>query len=80
MRNFFLWVETICINQEDTQEKSSQVKRMNETYARADQVAVWLGLPRICDVAQSLLLDVATQKTYQVEDFDWADNMDDMAK
>ncbi|RYP77989.1 hypothetical protein DL771_000848 [Monosporascus sp. 5C6A] len=38
-----LWVDAICINQEDAQEKSSQVKRMGRIYSQASQVAVWLG-------------------------------------
>lgn len=51
---------------------------MNDTYARADHVAVWLGLPSICEIDRSRFPDPVTLKTYQVEDFDWWDNMEDL--
>ncbi|KAI0102967.1 heterokaryon incompatibility protein-domain-containing protein [Nemania sp. FL0031] len=38
-----LWVDGLCINQEDDQEKSSQVARMNDIYSKAASVLVWLG-------------------------------------
>ena len=39
-----LWIDSICINQEDSQEKSEQVCLMAEIYARAENVLVWLGV------------------------------------
>jgi hypothetical protein len=41
--NRFLWVDAVCINQEDSDEKSHQVGRMAEIYAAAARVVVWLG-------------------------------------
>ncbi len=38
-----LWVDAICINQQDDEEKSSQVLRMSAIYRTAEEVAVWLG-------------------------------------
>ncbi|KAK6827041.1 hypothetical protein RU639_004503 [Aspergillus parasiticus] len=38
-----LWVDAICINQEDMDEKSKQVPLMRTIYAQADRVIVWLG-------------------------------------
>jgi hypothetical protein len=38
-----LWVDSICINQQDIQEKSTQVSMMQEIYAGAEIVNVWLG-------------------------------------
>ncbi|KAH6961956.1 heterokaryon incompatibility protein-domain-containing protein [Ilyonectria sp. MPI-CAGE-AT-0026] len=38
-----LWIDAICINQEDQQEKSSQVQRMKEIYRNAKGVLVWVG-------------------------------------
>jgi hypothetical protein len=40
-----LWVDAICINQQDLQERSSQVMIMRAIYERANTVGVWLGLP-----------------------------------
>jgi hypothetical protein len=38
-----LWVDAICINQNDMAEKSSQVEKMREIFANAQRVVVWLG-------------------------------------
>lgn len=38
-----LWIDAICINQADNQEKSCQVRRMHHVYAGAERVTVWLG-------------------------------------
>ncbi|OCK98442.1 HET-domain-containing protein [Cenococcum geophilum 1.58] len=39
----FLWVDTVCINQDDFEEKSSQVRMMTEIYQEASSVCVWIG-------------------------------------
>ena len=39
-----LWVDAICINQNDAGEKSTQVPLMGSMYAGATAVIVWLGL------------------------------------
>lgn len=38
-----LWVDAICINQADTEEKSGQVARMDQIYTQAKNVVIWLG-------------------------------------
>ncbi|KAJ8133054.1 hypothetical protein O1611_g570 [Lasiodiplodia mahajangana] len=38
-----LWVDAICINQQDEVEKSRQVRRMRSIFTKAKKVAVWLG-------------------------------------
>jgi hypothetical protein len=40
-----LWVDAICINQADIQERNAQVSLMAFIYKRATKVLVWLGLP-----------------------------------
>ena len=37
-----LWIDAICINQDDIQERSSQVRLMSRVYHNARQVIVWL--------------------------------------
>jgi len=39
----FLWVDAICINQEDNRERGHQVERMRDIYANATEVLIWLG-------------------------------------
>ena len=38
-----LWVDALCINQEDEQEKNKQVEKMARIFSRAHRVLVWLG-------------------------------------
>lgn len=38
-----IWVDSICINQEDQQEKGNQIPLMQEIYSWASPVYVWLG-------------------------------------
>lgn len=40
-----LWIDALCINQSDNEEKSSQIQLMADIYARCTSVIVWLGLP-----------------------------------
>lgn len=38
-----VWVDALCINQQDVQEKNFEVKRMGEIYRKADRVVSYLG-------------------------------------
>ena len=38
-----IWVDAICIDQEDEEEKGHQVQSMAKIYAKASRVIVWLG-------------------------------------
>jgi hypothetical protein len=40
-----IWIDAICINQNDSEEKSQQVQMMREIYNKAVGVLVWLGPP-----------------------------------
>ncbi|KAI9880355.1 MAG: hypothetical protein M1830_003966 [Pleopsidium flavum] len=42
-QQFSLWADAICINQSDTAEKTHQVRMMQEIYAKAKNVIIWLG-------------------------------------
>ncbi|KAI1207184.1 heterokaryon incompatibility protein-domain-containing protein [Annulohypoxylon truncatum] len=39
----YIWIDAICINQQDNDEKSSQVQMMPDIYAKAKRVDIWLG-------------------------------------
>lgn len=43
LRPITLWVDAICINQDDLIERAQQVAIMNEVYRRARKVIIWLG-------------------------------------
>jgi hypothetical protein len=40
-----MWVDAVCIDQYDTQERNHQVKQMRNIYEHATNVLVWLGPP-----------------------------------
>jgi len=39
----FLWIDALCINQEDPEEKAGQIVLMARIFAKASRVIVWLG-------------------------------------
>lgn len=41
----YLWVDAICINQDDLIEKATQVPLIGHIYANASMVCIWLGEP-----------------------------------
>ncbi|KAK0774323.1 hypothetical protein LTR75_016899, partial [Friedmanniomyces endolithicus] len=54
-----LWVDAICINQQDTAEKNQQVPLMGELYSRAAGVVIWLGES---DPAMEMLMEGMAQE------------------
>lgn len=38
-----MWIDAVCVDQENLEERSQQVQRMAEIYKLADRVVVWLG-------------------------------------
>ena len=41
-----IWADALCIDQDDLDERSRQVQRMGEVFARAEEVFIWLGKAR----------------------------------
>ncbi|KUI67930.1 Heterokaryon incompatibility protein 6, OR allele [Cytospora mali] len=39
----YFWIDSICINQEDPDERASQVNMMSDIYRHAEEVVIWLG-------------------------------------
>ncbi|KAI0183106.1 heterokaryon incompatibility protein-domain-containing protein [Xylaria flabelliformis] len=55
-----LWVDAVCINQNDYAELSSQVKIMGTIYQRAHRVIIWLGeADEFTDLAWRALLEAS---------------------
>jgi hypothetical protein len=38
-----VWIDALCINQDDQEEKNLQVLRMKTIYQKAEEVIIWLG-------------------------------------
>ena len=55
-----VWVDALCIDQQNKVERAQQVQLMTDIYTRADSVAIWLG-PEADDsnVAMKILQEVA---------------------
>jgi hypothetical protein len=56
-----VWVDSICINQDDRDERSRQVAIMDQVYMKARRVLVWLG-----DAGSYGNLAMAAMRRYQV--------------
>ena len=54
----WLWVDSICINQSDMEEKNVQVAQMRTIFSWADRVYIWLG-PGSIETAKAM--DFATR-------------------
>jgi hypothetical protein len=72
-----IWVDAICIDQDNDSERNAQVRSMNATYRDAAVVSVWLGLMPGWERYRYRFLDPI--KTFDVEPFDWMDTMEDLA-
>ncbi|SMR49445.1 unnamed protein product [Zymoseptoria tritici ST99CH_3D1] len=81
-RPVLLWIDFICIDQDNNKEKEEQVARMVDIYSRANRVVIWLGdedarsrnaMQFIQDIVKVDSLDglVADQKTIK----SWGDLM-----
>jgi hypothetical protein len=40
---FVLWIDAICINQNDVAERNAQIRLMKRVYEGADSITIWLG-------------------------------------
>lgn len=62
-----LWVDALCINQFDTQEKNTQVAMMGDIYATADHTIIYLGSADAAEdfstLRDVLKLEMQTQKS-----------------
>ena len=49
-----IWIDAICVNQDDLQERATQVKQMGFIYASCRQTIVWPGSPGVyeCNIGE----------------------------
>ncbi|KKY19786.1 putative het domain protein [Phaeomoniella chlamydospora] len=60
-----LWVDAICINQQDLQERAMQVRKMGRIYSMASEVTIWLGKLLEADEADFGLQEQDMQRGWQ---------------
>ncbi|KAK0619060.1 heterokaryon incompatibility protein-domain-containing protein [Immersiella caudata] len=60
-RSLMIWIDALCIDQQNGAERTEQVHRMTDIYSNADTVAIWLG-PEAddSDLATDILKRVAS--------------------
>jgi hypothetical protein len=60
-----LWIDAICINQEDIPERKTEVQRMGSIYGLAAQTVIWLGpASENSDLAMETLEKIGQDVTY----------------
>jgi hypothetical protein len=67
-----LWIDAICINQENADERSQQVRLMRDIYRSANRTLIWLGTgydPSTAGKIAAGLKDAVTEM--KTESFDW---------
>ncbi|KAH7310612.1 heterokaryon incompatibility protein-domain-containing protein [Stachybotrys elegans] len=68
-----LWVDAICINQADIEERGRQVKRMGQIYPLSQKVIIWLG-PESEDSKHALeTLEYFSQQVEYIISHRWGD-------
>ena len=60
-RTRLIWIDSICINQKDEDEKAQQIELMRDIYRNASRVVVWLGDGRNAHLLGSLLDELVQQ-------------------
>ncbi|KAL2202991.1 hypothetical protein CC79DRAFT_1192865 [Sarocladium strictum] len=75
-----IWVDAICIDQSNVQERNYQVRKMDETYRNASIVSVWLGLkPGAPPTAWLKQPNETLLKILDDMDLDWSENETNLA-
>ncbi|KAI0467478.1 heterokaryon incompatibility protein-domain-containing protein [Xylaria cf. heliscus] len=58
--NRIIWIDAICINQLDLEEKCHQVRLMEDIYSKAQKISIWLGdwpTEQNADIPKSILMN-----------------------
>ncbi|KAH7364796.1 heterokaryon incompatibility protein-domain-containing protein [Rhexocercosporidium sp. MPI-PUGE-AT-0058] len=55
-----LWVDAVCINQDDVEERSAQVEMMVQIYAKCTRVIIWLGPAKALDYLAFQVVEALT--------------------
>jgi hypothetical protein len=67
-----LWIDAICINQEDLHERAEQVGYMRDIYGYATRAMVWLGEPgENSDLGLALFEQLANESDIDLSPYDF---------
>jgi hypothetical protein len=73
-----VWIDAICINQSDIDERNSQVGQMRDIYVNAKAVLIWLGADP--DGTGDAAFRFIPRLTRYLKNLDWSQNEDDLRK
>ena len=63
-----VWIDAVCINQQDLSERSRQISLMGDIYAQSVRLRIWLGVAeRISDLAIRILVKNAEKYIHEGE-------------
>ncbi|KAI4204154.1 MAG: hypothetical protein LQ350_001345 [Teloschistes chrysophthalmus] len=60
-----VWIDQLCINQNNIQEKNAQVRLMADIYKRAQRTVVWLGEVFMLDEDRDAIIDATNRMSYR---------------
>jgi Heterokaryon incompatibility protein (HET) len=75
-----MWIDAICINQIDNEEKAHQVVQMRDVYLSAQRVVLWLGEEGKSSIAIDFLRHMPFQKDAKYGEVDYTWSSDDIPK
>ncbi|GAB7362895.1 hypothetical protein MBLNU230_g3197t1 [Neophaeotheca triangularis] len=58
-----MWIDAVCINQQDKSERGQQVQRMGHIYTLAERVVIWLG---VGDFSSQLIMETCKELNCKV--------------
>ncbi|KAK5172286.1 uncharacterized protein LTR77_003924 [Saxophila tyrrhenica] len=61
-----LWIDALCIDQSDPDERARQVQLMDEIYKGADRVLVWLGVADADSLTAINVMKIVAERTLTV--------------
>lgn len=76
----YIWVDAICIDQRNNDEKSRQVRVMDDIYSKAEVVSVWLDFVQNESTTERLDWHTQTITTLDIEGWHWSDDIEELVK